>query len=68
MTKILEKLLTPRSIIALSVTYVFANLSITGKLNTESVMMIFMLIFGYWFGREEGKKSQNIQTDKQTGG
>lgn len=50
---ILKKLLTPRSIMALVIVSVFAHLAVKGMLNTDSVMMVFTLVLGYWFGREQ---------------
>lgn len=55
---ILKKLLTPRSVMALAITGAFVYMAVMGKLNNESIMMVFTYVLGYWFGREQKENKE----------
>jgi len=58
---ILKKLLTPRSIMAMAVVGAFVYMAVTGKLSTDSVMIIFTLVCTYWFGREQKEGDKDVK-------
>lgn len=52
----LDKLMTVKSIVTISLTAVFAFLSIVGKVNSQEFMTIFTVIIGFYFGTQAKKE------------
>ncbi len=48
--KILNRLLTVKSLVTLSLTIVFAFLSVTGSVEADSFQDIFYIIIAFYFG------------------
>lgn len=56
MKNILDKLLTVKSLVTLSLTAVFSVLSIRGDISGEQFLMIFTTIIAFYFGTQTNKK------------
>lgn len=66
-TKItIQNLLTVKSIVTIITTIVFAYLSIVGVIDGEQYLSIFIMIIGFYFGTQSGKKQggEDNGTDK----
>ena len=63
--KILNRLLTVKSIVTLSLTAVFAFLSATGKVSADAFQDIFYIIIAFYFGSslEKTAKANNTTTE-----
>ena len=59
--KVLNRLLTVKSIVTLTLTLVFAFLSVTGQVEAEAFQDIFYIIIAFYFG------SSLEKTAKETG-
>lgn len=59
--KVLNRLLTVKSLVTLSLTLVFAFLAVTGQVEAESFQDIFYIIIAFYFG------SSLEKTAKETG-
>lgn len=55
----IAKLIDVKSIMTLTLTIVFAYLSITEKISTEQFSAIFTAIIGFYFGIQNEKKNNN---------
>ena len=55
----MKELLKVKSILTLTSTFVFAFLSITGKITAEQFIQIFSLIVAFYFGVQSEKKNKN---------
>lgn len=56
MKNIIDKLLTVKSLVTLSLTAVFSVLSIRGNISGEQFLMIFTTIIAFYFGTQTNKK------------
>ena len=56
MKNIIDKLLTVKSLVTLSLTAVFSVLSIRGDISGEQFLMIFTTIIAFYFGTQTNKK------------
>ena len=53
----IQNLLTVKSIVTLILTLVFAYLSVIGVIDGEQFLSIFIMIIGFYFGTQYGKKA-----------
>lgn len=60
--KILNRLLTVKSIVTLSLTGVFAFLSATGKIGADAFQDIFYIIIAFYFGSSLEKTARANDT------
>lgn len=58
--KRLANLLAVKSIVTLTLTAVFAYVSVMGKVSTEQFLTIFTVVIGFYFG------TQRVTEDKNT--
>lgn len=58
--KRLANLLAVKSIVTLTLTAVFAYVSVMGKVSTEQFLTIFTVVIGFYFG------TQRVSEDKNT--
>ena len=63
--KIINRLLTVKSIVTLILTFVFAFLSITGTIQADKFQDIFYIIIAFYFGSslEKTANSNNMKTE-----
>lgn len=54
--KIIDRLVSIKSIVTLTLTIVFAYLSIVGVVSGENFLTIFTVIIGFYFGTQAEKK------------
>jgi len=58
---ILKRFTSVKRIIAMSVTFVFCYLTISGKIDSAQFIPIFSMIVGYYFGRTtESENNQDL--------
>lgn len=55
--KIINRLVSVKSIVTLTLTAVFAYLSITGIVTSEQFLTIFTVVIGFYFGTQYEKKA-----------
>ena len=63
MKESLYKLFRVKSIVTLTLTFVFAYLSIIGKLSSEMVMTIYTTVIAFYFGTQHQKIVKDIKSD-----
>lgn len=63
--KVINKLLTVKSIVTISLTGVFAFLAVTQQVSQE-FMMIYTTIIGFYFGTQSERLNNSISTGKTT--
>lgn len=56
LTKVINRLVSIKSIITLILTCVFAYLSISGVIGGELFMAIFTVVIGFYFGSQSADK------------
>lgn len=56
-SKIIERIISVKSIVTLTLTAVFAYLSIVGTVSGEQFLTIFTMIVSFYFGTQAEKKS-----------
>lgn len=63
--KIINRLLTVKSIVTLTLTAVFAYLAVTGAIGADSFQDIFYIIIAFYFGSslEKTAKANNTTTE-----
>lgn len=54
----LKKLIDVKSIVTLVLTCVFSYLAITGKIETQQVMIIYTTIIAFYFGTQSNKNKE----------
>ena len=59
--KIVNRLLTVKSIVTLLLTAVFAYLSIVGKIEPAAFQDIFYIIIAFYFGSQVEKNTKNTE-------
>ncbi len=52
----LNKLLTIKSIVTILLTLVFCYLSVSGLINAELFMSVFVVVIGFYFGTQATKE------------
>ena len=65
MKKRLSKLIDVKSIITITLTIVFAYLSVVGKVRAEQFLTIFTIVIGFYFGTQS-KKKEGESNDTQS--
>lgn len=65
MLKKLAKLVDVKSIVTLTLTGVFAYLSIIGSVNAEQFLTIFTTIIAFFFGTKVGKQEAQDQAEEE---
>ena len=55
----LEKLLSVKSIVTITLTLVFAILSVIGKISADQFLVIFTTIIAFYFGTQHEKKGND---------
>ena len=69
LTKRLANLLCVKSIVTIVMTGVFAYLSVTGHVNTDQFLTVFVVIVSFYFGVQAEKKAyQSEQKTQDTTG
>lgn len=65
LNRILNRLLTVKSLVTLTLTLVFSYLSVTGQVEAESFQDIFYIIIAFYFGSslEKTARSNNTTTE-----
>lgn len=53
--KIVNRLVSIKSIVTLTLTFVFAYLSIVGVIGGSDFLTVFLIIIGFYFGTQNGK-------------
>ncbi len=61
----LKKLIDVKSIITLTLTAVFAVLSLKGVISPDQFLTIFTVIIGFYFGVQHEKKKGEANNDNQ---
>jgi len=64
MLKKLAKLIDVKSIVTFVLTGVFAYLSVTGVVNGEQFLSVFIMIISFYFGTQAGKREKETEDDK----
>lgn len=59
--KIVDRLVSIKSIVTLVLTAVFAYLSIVGVISGDNFLSVFLIIIGFYFGSQVEKKAQEDQ-------
>ena len=66
--KIVNRLISIKSIVTLVLTGVFAYLSITGVISGDQFLTVFAVIISFYFGTQYEKKSVEITTNENING
>lgn len=66
--KIVDRLVSIKSIVTLVLTAVFAYLSIIGVISGENFLSVFLIIIGFYFGSQVEKKAQSIEGERKENG
>lgn len=53
----LADLIKVKTLVTLAVTVVFCALAILGKIDTQSVMIVVTMVFGFYFGTQHEKNN-----------
>jgi hypothetical protein len=61
MFKNLAKLIDVKSIVTLTLTAVFAALSISGRLSPDQFQTVFTTVIAFYFGTQTNKKEDNVK-------
>ena len=51
----LADLIKVKTLVTLAVTVVFCTLAVMGKIDTQSVMIVVTMVFGFYFGTQHEK-------------
>lgn len=60
----LTKLIDVKSLVTLTLTLIFAVLSLTGRLSAEQFQTVFSTVIAFYFGTQHQKKSSENKGDK----
>ena len=63
MRKILDRLVSVKSIVTLVLTVVFSYLAVTGAVDGEKFLTIFTTVIAFYFGTQSEKKAQEAGND-----
>lgn len=55
----LADLIKVKTLVTLAVTVVFCTLAVLGKIDTQSVMIVVTMVFGFYFGTQHEKNNAN---------
>jgi len=56
--KIVDRLVSIKSIVTLVLTAVFAYLSVAGVISGDNFLSVFLIVVGFYFGSQSEKKAQ----------
>ena len=56
--KIVNRLVTIKSIVTLVLTAVFAYLSVTGVISGDNFLSVFLIVIGFYFGTQKVKEQE----------
>lgn len=65
MLKKLAKLIDVKSIVTFVLTGVFAYLSVTGVVNGEQFLSVFIMIISFYFGTQAGKREKEEEKENK---
>ena len=65
--KIVDRLVSIKSIVTLVLTAVFAYLSVVGVISGENFLSVFLIVIGFYFGTQAEKARQKEDEDGQKG-
>ena len=65
--KIVDRLVSIKSIVTLVLTAVFAYLSIAGVISGDNFLSVFLIIIGFYFGSQVEKQKQEAAGDGKSG-
>ena len=63
--KIVDRLVSIKSIVTLVLTAVFAYLSIVGVISGENFLSVFLIVIGFYFGTQAEKAKQREGDDER---
>lgn len=66
--KIVDRLVSIKSIVTLVLTAVFAYLSVVGVISGENFLSVFLIIIGFYFGSQVEKKAQLAEGERKANG
>ena len=61
--KRLANLLTIKSIVTVTLTFVFAYLAVIGKVSTEQFLTVFTVVIAFYFGTQAEKAQKDVSGD-----
>lgn len=56
----LADLIKVKTLVTLAVTVVFCVLAVLGKIDTQSVMIVVTMVFGFYFGTQHEKNNAGV--------
>ena len=56
--KVIDRLVSIKSLVTLTLTAVFAYLSIAGTISGENFLSVFLIVVGFYFGSQTEKRKQ----------
>ena len=59
--KVIDRLVSIKSIVTLVLTAVFSYLSVTGVISGENFLSVFLIIIGFYFGSQVDKKTNEVK-------
>ncbi len=59
--KVINRLLTVKSIVTILLTIVFSYLAIVGTLSPEQVMTVFTVVISFYFGSQSERLNNTLQ-------
>lgn len=62
--KIADRLVSIKSIVTLTLTAVFAYLSVVGVVSGADFLSVFLIVVGFYFGTQNAKTEPPITADK----
>lgn len=65
--KIVNRLVSIKSIVTLALTAVFAYLSVTGVISGEQFLTVFTVIISFYFGTQHQKQTAEINANGSNG-
>ena len=65
MNRIVDRLVSVKSIVTLALTAVFAYLAVIGAVDEEKFLTIFTTVIAFYFGTQAEKRAQEDADDQQ---
>lgn len=63
--KIIDRLISVKSIVTVCLTFVFCYLAIVGVVTAELFMAIFTVVIGFYFGTQKNKNTASTETKSE---
>lgn len=60
----LQKLIDVKSIVTIIMAFVFAYLSVRGKISAEQFLMVFTTVIAFYYGTQHAKTAEKEQEEK----